>query len=91
MIQFTSLSLEQKELLKKSGITEQHLKNAIPFMTVERWDSPFNKLNVMFYIDRFGDFTAAETRTSKIVNALYNSLDGKDKAAVMAYLMLSED
>ena len=90
MKQFSNINASEMASLKASGITEQHFKNALPFISKETLESPAGKLNVMFYIDRFGDFTSGKTKTAQIINALYKSLDKKDQVACMTYLMDSE-
>jgi hypothetical protein len=93
LIQYGCLAAEQREKLTAAGIKKSDYKNALPFLCHhgEVWKTEFNKLSIMFYIDRYGNFLSNKTKTAQIVQAIYNSLEKDDQRDVMKYLMESED
>lgn len=92
---FSVVTEDQLSILAQHGVKEKHFRNAIPYIVpkdmIGKWKGCFGKLNVMFYIDRFGDFTSSPSMTARIVMAIYNSLDKSDRNEITAYLMNLED
>jgi len=86
---FSVISEAQAIKLGQGGITPKDFVNAIPFLShrEERWTAQFGKLNLMFYIDRFGSFLSGKSKSAKIALAIYSSLEKRDKTEVTQYLM----
>lgn len=91
MKQFEVIS--ETEMEKLSDLKKSDFKLAIDMLSFpkERWVGIFCKLNVMFYIDRFGDFFSRDTKTARIVKALYNSFSKPDQQEITNYIMDLDD
>lgn len=88
------------ELLER-GITEGILLKNVQHFTPEECRvnlldfnlAPVSKISLMFFIDRFGDFTSVKPSSAKphflIAMAVFKSLDSKDQMDVLEYLNFS--
>jgi hypothetical protein len=74
------------------GIKQSHLRDAVGVLRGEsKARAPFGKVQLMMYIDRFGDFFQKSGPVARVCQAIYDSLSGDDQHAVMEYLMEQED
>lgn len=74
------------------GIKQSHLRDAVSVLKGEsKIKAPFGKVQLMFYIDKFGDFFQKKGPVARVCQAIYDSLSDDDQHAVMEYLMYSED
>ena len=91
--QAAGISAHELKRLKDKGITEKDIKIALPLLSFQKelWRAPLCKLNVMFYIDRWGDFMSNKTKTAEITRAVYNSLEKSEQNECVKYLMESDD
>jgi hypothetical protein len=73
-------------------IKQSHLKDAVGVLKGEsKAQAPFGKVQLMMYIDKFGDFFQKKGPVALICQAIYDSLSADDQHAVMEYLMEMED
>lgn len=79
--------------LREAGIKDKDLTSCLSLFCApkEVWRSPVGKLNIMFYIDSYGDFMSRESKAAKIMQALFQSLPKEEQQEVIKYLMESED
>ena len=69
-----------------------HMRDAVQVLRGEsRAEAPFGKVQLMFYIDKFGDFLQKKGPVALICQAIYDSLSDDDKHAIMNYLMDMEE
>lgn len=73
-------------------IKQSHLRDAVGVLRGEsKAQAPFGKVQLMLYIDRFGDFFQKKGPVARVCQAIYDSLSGDDQHAVMEYLMEEGD
>jgi hypothetical protein len=85
MVEYSSIPAS---VIAASGLIEKDFKRARDILRPESTSIyPFGKLNIMFYIDRFGDFISNKTNTAKICRMLFDTLDKTEQQEVMMYLM----
>lgn len=89
MNKFSTISDPEMKKLRDSGITDKELETAASLCCdpKEPFKGCLGQINVMFYIDRFGDFMSKNTKTAKIVQSIYNSLDKSQQQTVIQYIM----
>ena len=90
MIEF---SLIPAEKIAEARLSDKDLSNATSFFILEKPKTryPFGKLNLLFYIDRYGDFMSPKRKTDKLALMIFESLESKDQSVVLQYLMGDED
>ena len=75
-----------------ADIKRSQMRNAAAILRGEsKALAPFGKVQLMLYIDKFGDFLAKKGPIARICQSIFDSLSDDDKHAVMNYLMDQED
>lgn len=89
MEQYSVINDGEMAKLKEAGIKETHLKSYVTYFCAKKevWKTPFNKVNLMFFIDSYGDFMSRDSKACRIAQAIFHSLDSKDRQDVVRYLL----
>lgn len=89
MIEFSAIPASD---LKDAGITEKDMKLAIDFLRPEsKAKYPFGAQNLMFYVDRFGDFMSKKTKVAQLCQLLFKTLEKRSQMEVLNYIMDSSE
>lgn len=85
MKQHYGISAPEWEKLSKEVDTMALIK-AVPEFDPHSHGEPLNKVSLMHYIDKHGDFNEGNEQHKKIAKAIFGSLDPKDKVEIFNYL-----
>lgn len=78
-----------QDLAKKEGVKAVNFQVASKVLLPEKPSNKyaFGKLNLMFYVDAYGDYFENNTKVAAICRAVHDSLEKEDQKAMMKYIM----
>ena len=88
----TDIAVYFEGTILPENLSKSNIRDAIQVLRGEsRAKSPFGKIQLMLYMDKFGDFFSKKGPTARVCKAIYESLSKDDQNSITEYLMHIED